>query len=71
MTNTHITYQLALYRITAFHNEAAAARLTDEVPPGHRGGLWQRLVRWLPVLRGRARNPHTAGWRRGSLMRGD
>jgi len=48
MANTHITYQLALSRITEFHNEAAAARLTNEVPPGHRGGLWQRLVRSLP-----------------------
>jgi len=57
MTNTHITYQLALSRITAFHNEAAAARLTSEVPDGHRAGLWQRLARWLPVRDGRARNP--------------
>ena len=56
MTNPHMTYQLALYRITEFHNEAAAARLTNKVPPGHRRGLWQRLVRSLPVLRGRARN---------------
>jgi len=55
MTNTHITYQLALSRIADFQ-EAAAARLTNEVSHGHRVGLWQRLVRWLPVRRGRARN---------------
>ena len=57
MTNTHITYQLALSRITAFHNEAAAARLTSEVPHDHRASLWQPLVRGLPVRRGRASNP--------------
>jgi len=57
MTNPHMTYQLALYRITEFHNEAAAARLTNEAPSGQRAGLWRRLVRALPVRRGRARNP--------------
>jgi hypothetical protein len=57
MTNSHITYQLAISRITGFHDEAAAARLTNEVPHGHRPGLWQRLVRSLPVRRGRGRNP--------------
>ena len=56
MTN-HTTYQLALFRISELHKEAAAARLAKEVPHGHRAGARRLLARWLRARRGRSRGP--------------
>ena len=57
MTSTHITYRFALSRINELRQEAAAARLANEVARGHRAGMPRLLVRWPRARRGRARGP--------------